>query len=218
MDASQNVRVSNCSFKNVKKGSDMVKEAINLDTPDKTTQGFNNAWSKMDKTPNRNVTIENCRFSNLGRAIGTHKYSAKGKQQMYHTGVIIRNNQISNMKWDSPLRIINWKDSIVENNTIQAIKQPGKDDTRGILVSGAVNVAIRNNEISGAGRAIQYIAWKNSGPGSQYPVTYNSLTQSNRDDLATNIGRDLSLGEYYVRICPVYNVFTNAETIDIVRG
>ncbi len=218
MDASQNVRVSNCSFKNAKKGSDMVKEAINIDTPDKATQGFNNDWSKMDKTPNRNVTIEKCRFSNMGRAIGTHKYSVKGKQQMYHTGVIIRNNWISNMKWDSPIRIMNWKDSIVENNTIQAIKQPGKDNTRGILVSGAVNVAIRNNEISGAGRPIQYIAWKNSGPGSQYPITYNSLTNSNREDLATNVGRDLSLGEYFVRICPVYNVFTNAETIDIVRG
>lgn len=72
------------------------------------------------------MTIENCRFSNLGRAIGTHKYSVKGKQQMYHTGVMIRNNQISNMKWDSPIRIMNWKDSVVENNIIQAIKQPGK--------------------------------------------------------------------------------------------
>lgn len=218
MDASQNVSVTNCSFKNVQKGSDMVKEAINLDTPDKSTQGFNNAWSKYDKTPNKNVTIENCIFSDLGRAIGTHKYSAKGKQQMYHTGIVIRGNQISNMKWDSPIRIMNWKDSVVENNTIQSIKQPGKYDTRGILVSGAVNVAVRNNVISGAGRAIQYIAWKNSGPGSSYPITYNSLTDSNMADLGTNIGKNLSMGEYYVRICPVYNVFTNAKTVDIVRG
>lgn len=218
MDASQNVSVTNCKFKNVKKGTDMVKEAINIDTPDKATQGFNNAWSKHDKTPNENVLIENCTFSNLGRAIGTHKYSVKGNTQMYHTGIIIRGNHIQNMKWDSPIRVMNWKDSVLENNTIENIRQSGKDDTRGILVSGAVNVSIKNNIISGAGRPIQYIAWKNSGPGSKYLITYNFLNESNREDLKTNIGRNLSLGEYFVRICPKYNVFTNAEMIDIIRG
>lgn len=218
MDASQNVSVTNCSFKKVKEGSDMVKEAINLDTPDKTTGGFNNAWSKYDKTANENISIENCTFSDLGRAIGTHKYSAKGNTQMYHTGVVLRGNRITNMKWDSPIRIMNWKDSVVENNTIDKVTQKGKSDTRGILVSGAVNVSIKNNTISGTGRPIQYIAWKNSGAGSQYPVTYNSITESNLADLGTNIGKKMSLGEYFVRICPKYNVFTDAQKVDIIQG
>lgn len=218
MDASQNVSVTNCSFKKVKKGSDLVKEAINLDTPDKVTKGFNNAWSKYDKTPNENILIQNCTFSNLGRAIGTHKYSANGNNQIYHTGIVLRGNRISNMKWDAPIRVMNWKDSVLENNTITTVKQSGKSDTRGILVSGAVNVAIRNNTFNGMGRAIQCIAWKNSGPGSQYPITYNALTEQNRADLQTNVARNLSLKEYFVRICPKYNVFTNAEIVNIKRG
>lgn len=218
MDASQNVSITNCKFKNIKKGSDMVKEAINMDTPDKTTQGFNNDWSKYDKTPNNNVLIEGCKFTNLGRAIGTHKYSAKGNSQVYHTNLTIRGNYISDMKWDSPFRIMNWKDSVVENNTIQNVKQPGKDNIRGMLVSGAVNVSIKNNTLINTGRPIQFIAWKNSGPGSQYPTTYNSLTESNLADLATNTGKRLSSGEYFVRINKVYNVFTNAQIVEIIRA
>ncbi len=218
MDASQNIQVTNCSFKNIKKGSDMVKEAINLDTPDKATQGFNNDWTNYDKTPNENILIQNCRFSNLGRAVGTHKYSANGSDQIYHTGIVMRGNTITNMKWDSPIRVMNWKDSIIENNTITTVKQSGKKDTRGILVSGAVNVSIRRNKISKMGRAIQYIAWKNSGPGSQYPITYNEVSDANKADLQTNIGKKLSTKEYFVRICPTYNVFTNAEKIAIKRG
>ncbi len=218
IDAAQNVTITNCSFKKVKNKSDYVKEAINLDTPDKTTEGFHNDWSKYDKTPNENVTIENCRFSDLGRAIGTHKYSARGSNQIYHSNIAIRGNQISNMKWDSPIRVMNWKDSVLENNTINTVKQKGKSDTRGILVSGGVNVSVKNNIISGTGRPIQFMAWKNKGPGSKYPITYNSLTEENLADLATNVAKKMSSGEYFVRINPKYNVFTDAQKVDIKKG
>lgn len=218
MDASANVSVTGCTFKNVKKNSDYVKEAINLDTPDRETQGFHNDWSTYDKTLNQNVTIANCKFSNLGRAIGTHKYSANGEEQIYHKNIVLRNNRIENMLWDSPVRVMNWSDSVLENNVISNVKQKGKSDTRGILVSGGVNVSIKNNTLSGMGRAIQCIAWKNSGPGSVYPITYNNLTDQNKEDLKTNIGKKLGLSEYFVRINPVYNVFTNAETVAIRKG
>lgn len=218
MDASQNVKVTNCTFKKVKKGSDMVKEAINLDTPDKTTQGFNNAWSQYDKTPNDNVLIQKCKFSSLGRAIGTHKYSANGVNQIYHTRIVLRGNTISGMKWDSPVRVMNWKNSVIENNKITTVKQSGKSDTRGILVSGAVNLTVRNNSFKKVGRAIQYIAWRNSGPGSEYPITYNQVSDADKAALKTNKASGLTTGEYFVRICPTYNVFTNAEKISIKRG
>ena len=189
-----------------------------MDTPDRETQGFHNDWSTYDKTPNQNVTIANCKFSNLGRAIGTHKYSANGEEQIYHKNIVLRNNRIENMLWDSPVRVMNWSDSVLENNVISNVKQKGKSDTRGILVSGGVNVSIKNNTLSGMGRAIQCIAWKNSGPGSVYPITYNNLTDQNKEDLKTNIGKKLGLSEYFVRINPVYNVFTNAETVAIRKG
>ena len=121
------------------------------------------------------------------------------------------------MKWDSPIRVMNWKDAVIENNTIDHVVQKGKSDTRGILISGGVNVSVKNNVISRVGRAIQCIAWKNSGPGSQYPITYNDFTEENLADLATNIGKKLSLKEYFVRICPKYNVFTDSQKVDMVR-
>ena len=218
VDASQNVTVSSCSFQGVKKGSDYVKEAINLDTPDRETQGFHNDWSRYDKTPNENVTIENCRFSDLGRAIGTHKYSANGNQQIYHRNLVVRGNQITNMKWDSPIRVMNWKDSLLENNTITNVKQSGKSDTRGVLVSDAVNVSIRNNTFINMGRPIQCIAWKNSGPGSGYPVTYNVLNDENLADLATNVAKKMGTGEYFVRINPKYNVYSHAQKVPVRKG
>ena len=55
-------------------------------------------------------------------------------------------------------------------------------------------------------------------PPSVYPITYNNLTDQNKEDLKTNIGKKLGLSEYFVRINPVYNVFTNAETVAIRKG
>ena len=46
----------------------------------------------------------------------------------------------------------------------------------------------------------------------------NNLTDQNKEDLKTNIGKKLGLSEYFVRINPVYNVFTNAETVAIRKG
>lgn len=216
MDASLNVTISKCKFKNVKSGSDYVKEAINIDTPDKETNGFNNIWSKHDKTPNENVTISGCQFTNLGRAIGTHKYSASGDTQIYHRNIQILNCKISNMRWDSPIRVMNWKDSAIQNTVIQNVKQPGKSDTRGVLVSGAVNFTMAENIFIGMGRPAQCIAWKNDGPGSAYPITYNDFTEQNLADMATNKGKKLT--ERYIRISPEYNVFEYAQIITIKKA
>lgn len=49
------------------------------------------------------------------------------------------------MRWDSPIRVMNWKDSAIQNTVIQNVKQPGKSDTRGVLVSGAVNFTMAEN-------------------------------------------------------------------------
>lgn len=215
MDACSDVSITGCSFSNVKVGSDYVKEAINIDTPDLETKGFNNAWSKHDKTPNENVTIANCSFTNLGRAIGTHKYSANDSQQIYHNNINILNCNIKNMKWDSPIRVMNWSNSSIQNTTFDTVKQSGKSDTRGVLLSGAVNFTLKNNAFIGMARPAQCIAWKNSGDGSNYPITYNDFTEQNLADMATNKGKNLS--ELFIRICKEYNVFEHAELIDILR-
>ncbi len=213
VNACQNVQITNSQFINAKKGSDYVKEAINIDTPDKNTGGFNSDWSKHDKTGNDNVLIDNCRFSNLGRAIGTHKYSCKGNKQVYHTKIVITNNRINHSKYDSPVRVMNWKDSIIADNAFEGIKTRG--DNRGMFVSGAVNVSIKNNLFTSMSKAFQCIAWKNSGAGSKYPITYNKFTKQNLKDMETNIGRRLWSGEYFIRINKKYKVYSKPQKVTI---
>src|SRR5699024_1710595 len=151
------------------------------------------------------MVIENNTFYNLDRAIGTHKYSG-GK---FHDQMIIRNNTIEKMRKDA-IRVMNWSDSIIENNTIRDVAPSSANNNRGILASGAINTTFKNNTLVNMPRPIQFMAWKNSGHGSQYDITYNKLSDKNIKDLATNtiIGYD----EDFIRINHVYNKFDQANT------
>ena len=120
IDAAKDVLIHNCSFSDVAKKSPVNKEAINIDTPDALTGGLTLAWSKPDKTPNLNVTIENCKFKNLQRGIGTHKYSQKkinGKWALncYHENMVIRNNTFTNIK-ETGIFLMDWKNTTINNN------------------------------------------------------------------------------------------------------
>jgi hypothetical protein len=138
LDASENVVIKNNEFVDSLPSTNKNKEAINLDTPDRTTLGWSQKWSKYDKTPNRNVIIEGNIFRNLDRAIGTHKYS-EGK---FHDKIVIRNNQIEKTRQDA-IRVINWSNAVIENNFIRNVAG-GSGIYRGILASGALNPMFRN--------------------------------------------------------------------------
>lgn len=209
LDASNNVVIRNNTFTDSMASPNKNKEAINIDTPDKTTAGWSQKWSTYDKTPNKNVTIENNDFQNLDRAIGTHKYSG-GK---YHDYLIIRHNSINITRSDA-IRVMNWSNAIIEDNYIKNVcnANPGK---RGILASGAINPTFRNNIFENVGRTIQFIAWKNDGPGSQYGITYNQLNQTNKQALSTN--KAINTAETIVRISNTYNEYIiNTEIIQLV--
>lgn len=205
IDATKNAIIRNNTFRNSKPSEKENKEAINIDTPDKSTLGWNQKWSKFDKTPNSYMVIENNTFYNLDRAIGTHKYSG-GK---FHDQMIIRNNSIEKMRKDA-IRVMNWSNSVIENNTIRDVAPSSANNNRGILASGAINPTFKNNTLVNMPRPIQFMAWKNSGHGSQYDITYNKLSDKNIKDLATNtiIGYD----EDFIRINHVYNKFDQANT------
>lgn len=221
IDASQNVVVDHCNFTGAKKGSDYVKEAINIDTPDETTKGFNCPWSSHDKTPNRNISITNCVFSNMGRAIGTHKYSAIGNRQMIHNNILIKNNIIKNMYHDAPIRIMNWYNSKIINNTFTNIKsldsKSKKTICRGVLASGTRNLTITKNYVSGCGRAFQFSPWKNNGNGKKYPAINNVLSSKNKKDLKYNKVYKLYSKEYYVRISPNYGSSASTKKINFKK-
>jgi hypothetical protein len=199
VDASKNVLISDNYFLNSKESFNGNKEAINLDTPDHITKGWDHPWSKYDKTPNQNVTITNNIFRNLDRAIGTHKYS-EGK---YHERVIIRYNKIDKTRQDA-IRVMNWSNAIIENNTINNVAgRSGK--YRGIFASGVINPTFRNNLIENTSRPIEFMPWKNNGPGSVYNITYDKISTANKVSLKTN--RVKNTVESFIRINFKYNVF-----------
>ncbi|QCR33950.1 right-handed parallel beta-helix repeat-containing protein [Lysinibacillus sp. SGAir0095] len=193
IDATKDAVIANNKFLNSKPSPTRIKEAINLDTPDKLTNGWSSKWSEFDKTPNSNITIENNVFYNLDRAIGTHKYSG----EKYHDQIHIRNNRIEKMRMDA-IRVLNWSNATIENNLFKDV-DPGKyNANRGILASGAINPTFRNNLFEDIPRAMQFTAWKNSDSGSDYGVTFNELSEENKEALSTNC--IIHSVENYIRI------------------
>jgi len=205
IDATKNSKIRNNTFTESKPSSGLNKEAINIDTPDLSTKGFDVIWSKQDKTPNRNMLIEGNHFYSLDRAIGTHKYS-EGK---LHTNIVIRNNTIDKMRNDA-IRAMNWSNAIIEGNTIQNIVGSAANNKRGILASGVTNPTFRNNHFINMPRAMQFITWKNTGAGERYGIIYNSLSEKNLADLATN--QIENCVEDFIRINPIYNKYGKSNT------
>jgi len=205
IDATKDSVIRNNVFTNSKPSAKQNKEAINIDTPDKVTQGWSQQWSKFDRTANSNLTIENNTFHNLDRAIGTHKYS----EGEYHDKIVVRNNKIDTMRSDA-IRVMNWSNSTIEKNTIKKVAPGRANDTRGILVSGALNPTFQKNTFISVSRPMQFMVWKNSGGGSQYKATYNRLSTKNKKALETNTVVDYV--EDFIRINKTYNKFDKANT------
>jgi len=205
IDATKDTVISNNKFMNSKPSSTEIKEAINIDTPDKLTNGWSSKWSKFDKTPNSNMTIKNNVFYDLDRAIGTHKYSG-GK---YHDQIIIRNNKIEKMRQDA-IRVLNWSNATIEKNTFKNVNPDKNNANRGIMASGAINPTFQNNVFVDIPRAMQFIAWKNSDSGSEYDVTYNELSEDNKETLSTNTV--INYVEDFIRINPKYKKYDKEHT------
>lgn len=199
MDASKNVLVKNCTFQNHKTSPNSNKEAINLDTPDKKTEGFHEIWTSYDCTPNKDVTIQNNTFLSLERAIGTHKYS----ENKFHSNVHIWNNIIKGCDQDA-IRVMNWDSPVIEGNYIANVAG-GKGRRRAILASGTKNPTFTNNTIENAARPIQIMPWKNSGAGGSYSIIYNELSEENIAAMQKNIL--INVGEDFIRYNTIYNEF-----------
>ncbi|VEI08558.1 right-handed parallel beta-helix repeat-containing protein [Kurthia zopfii] len=184
MDASKNVKVTNSSFKNSKDGYASIKEAINLDTPDRTTKGWSQEWSKFDRQANDTVLIEGNTFYNLPRAIGTHKYSEK----KLHKKVTIRDNKMSKIKRDY-IRGLNWSQPVIENNTFSMTKaESNKEENallRGVFLSGSYKPTIRENNFNYIPRPIAFLKWQNTNGGTTKFI-YSHITKGNKADFLTN--------------------------------
>ena len=193
LNSSNNIRIVDCAFSGhseTKTGhKDAVKEGINIDNPDIKVGGFTLPWSSFDKTPCKNITIENCEFNNLERALGTHNYSAG----VYHENIQILNNKMTNMDM-SAIIITNWQNSIIKGNVITNVIGDKSDTKRdyqeaaGIFVRGGlINPTIINNTFSKLNRPIEIKTYQNS----VYGPTVNKIDSRNKELMRYNVASNV---------------------------
>lgn len=182
LDASENVEISSNRFLKSKPSEKLNAEAINIDTPDLLTKGFNNSWSNHDMTPNKNVTVKDNVFENVDRAVGTHAYS-EGK---LHTHIKIMGNVIKETRSDA-IRVMNWKDSEISGNTISHVPlfALGRK-TYGIIASGADNLSVKNNIFKNLNGPAMFVDYSNPNTSGVYKPIYNKISEKNIKDFETN--------------------------------
>ncbi len=209
IDASEEVSISDCSFLESIESPKHNKEAINIDTPDALTGGFNCEWSAQDKTPNKNITIENCTFKNIDCAVGTHRYSqlqdAKGNYNInvYHTGIKITNSSFSGIR-SYVFDVINWKDVEISNCVItggsyekllkrtaptgETISQPWTIYNTVLRMKGVDNFTFKDNTCSKVGMilATSYIDPKDDDYNVLYTDLEFKLSPDNVKDLISH--------------------------------
>ena len=200
LNSSQNVTVKNCSFSNFKVYDfKSHKEAINVDSDDANNSGFGYLWANHDRTACNGVNIENCGFSNVGTAVGSHTYSVDtSNNQIYHEKVTIKGCKVD-QTYNSAIRILNWRDCNIADNTmvnVQSLddKKAGKYPV--IYARGVVNPTITNNYFDrssnvrdrwyAVGIKMRTSASVGGAVDAGYADTISSLSEENLKNLQEN--------------------------------
>lgn len=190
LNSSQNVIVRNCKFWKFRdyKG-DTYKEAINIDGTDYAVNGFNHVWSKHDKTVCQNIEITNCKFTDLGTAIGSHTYVANQGQQCYHTNIRITNNVFFGST-NCAIRAMNWKNVLIADNSFRDIGIQNGAKNFSIFMGGVIDATVTRNAFANVyvpvtiRQQIQYELERKAG----YPISECQITDKNWEDLLrTNV-------------------------------
>lgn len=171
LNSSQNITIRNCSFSKAQRKG--IKEAINVDSTDLSTKGFNNDWSSHDKTCCENILIYGCKFYDLQAAIGTHKYSYSynQKKQMYHKNIHIEKNTFmyigDNRSKAACIRTMNWLNPVIKQNSFEHISYSV------FKLLGCVKPQIQDNFAKKYENFYICKTAKNKGTGSKYPMSKN---------------------------------------------
>ena len=190
LNSSQNVIVSNCNFWRFRdyKG-DTYKEAINIDGTDYAVNGFNHVWSKHDKTVCQNIEITNCKFTDLGTAIGSHTYVANQGQQCYHTNIRITDNVFFGST-NCAIRALNWRNVLIADNSFRDIGIQNGAKNFSIFMAGVIDATVTRNAFANVyvpvtiRQQIQYELERKAG----YPISECQITDKNWEDLLrTNV-------------------------------
>lgn len=109
--ACNNVRVCKCEFYNMDLGSLTSNcEAIQIDI---LKQPYYLSGHYYDGTPTKNVYIENCKFKNVDKGVGTHS----GITGHYFDNINIKNNTFEKITGYA-IRTVNYTNSEISNNNI----------------------------------------------------------------------------------------------------
>lgn len=173
VSGSNKVTISKCTMQSKKADA----RGILIDLPAKgTTQTY--VWAKSDNTVCKNIKIENCQFNKLQNAI----YSNRFIKDKYHSGIVIRNNQFTNI-YEDAIRMMNWttpkleKCSFVHNGG--GASSTGEDVFVSIRLYGVLNPVISGNKFDDCERAIYGGYKKNSDSKlSSQGETVNNISES----------------------------------------
>ncbi|MCR5798204.1 MAG: right-handed parallel beta-helix repeat-containing protein [Eubacterium sp.] len=179
----KNTTVKGCLFEKNKSGD---RCAINVDTPDKKTDGFNGAYSKFDKTPVDGLTVTGCTFKNLYRSIDTHKYSPN----KYHQNISISDCKFINNKF-SPIKMLNWRGCTIQNNIFNYVSGYSsanyKSEKFGIyILSGCGGLNIQNNSFDKVFIAIYAKDVHTQKYGKKSLKSKNRLSKQDKDSTKNN--------------------------------
>lgn len=198
LNSSQNVTIENCSFTDFKiYDNKSHKEAINIDTPDANNNGFNYIWTTHDRTPCNTVNINNCIFTNMGVAVGTHTYSVStANEQLYHENITIQNCKV-NQTYNAAVRTLNWRNPVIKDNTflgVQALEDNKGNNYTCLLMKGTVNPTVTGNTFGKGGTLnayavviyMQTAANVDGAVAAGYPDTISQISDQNKLDLQNN--------------------------------
>lgn len=211
VNGAKNVKIKKCKFQKAKAGTlkkYYVKEAINIDLADPDTDGIGSTWAKQDKTPCKNIRVENCTFTGMSRGVGTHNYSqtSKGKN-IYHTGITIKKNTFINL-YDAGVYLMNWKNTkIVNNKFVQCGKGnnlPYTNTAHAISGSGVKRITVTGNTFQKIKKnPINFNGQENMGNASgKYKRIYVYITDKEANEMlnnkSVNCGNDTDFPGYDV--------------------
>lgn len=166
-----NVDITGNYFYGYSESKTTRKEAINLDTPDAETHGFNQRWTSLDKTPNKNITISDNVFYNVECGIGTHKYT----EDKPHKNIkILRNTFIDSATYS--IRCMNWENPVITDNSF-IYSQPIESAEITIILNGVKDPVITGNLFENLETPISFYHWKNTGYGKDYAPVYNEVSE-----------------------------------------
>lgn len=139
INACRTVAIRDCMFDNLDPAGQTNREAINIDFSGAAQFP---ALGAYDGTPCEDVLIENCTFSDLQVAVGSHSF---GDPARPHRNIRIRDCVFRRLSGNA-VHAYNWRGGYVRGCRLGGV------DTEGIELSGSFDLTVEGNELTDCGR------------------------------------------------------------------